>query len=343
MSRQMINHRGEEFRNILADVTAKTKQVFQTKNELLILTSAGTGGLEAAVVNHLSPGDKVLGVSIGLFGDRFANIAKIYGADVTLLKFEMGKAADPDMVKKALDADPKIRAVLVTHNETSTGITNDLAALAKVIKSYDKLLMVDAVSSMSSVNVPVDAWKLDVAVSASQKGWMVPPGLAFISMSEAAVKAQAVSKMPKFYFDLAKARKSAELRETPWTPAISVFFGMQVALDMLLKEGLQNVYARHIALAKTTREGMKSLGLDLLADEKYASNTVTAVRANHGIDYKKLSKIMREEFDITIAGGQGELEGKIFRIGHMGWAFEPEIKECIAALKLALPKAGYVK
>ncbi len=343
MGKQMINHRGDEFRNILGDITAKLKQVFQTKNDLLVLTCAGTGVMEAAVVNSLSPGDKVLAVTIGVFGDRFASIAKAFGADVTILKTEMGKAADPEAVRRALQADPRITAVLVTHNETSTGVTNDLAALARVIKGFDKLLVVDAVSSMSSINVPVDEWKLDVVVSGSQKGWMVPPGLAFVSMSEAAWKAQAASKMPKFHFDLARARKSLENGETPWTPNITVFFGLQVGLDMILKEGLPAVFARHARVAQATRTGVKSLGLTLLADERFASNTVTAINASNGLDPKKLTKVMREDHGIVMAGGQASLEGKIFRIGHMGWVLESEIKELVEALRVSLPQAGFSK
>ncbi len=341
MGRQMINHRGEEFRKLLTDVTGKLKQIFQTRNDVLILTGAGTGGLEAAVVNTLSPGDKVLAVTVGAFGDRFANIAKQFGADVTLLKFEWGKAADVDTIRKGLQADPKIKAVLVTHNETSTGVTNDLGSISKLVKGFGKLLLVDAVSSLSSINLPVDEWQCDVVVSASQKGWMVPPGLAMVSVSPEAWQAHAVAKMPRFYWDFTRAKKSLESQETPWTPAISVVFGLGVALDMMLKEGLPNIVARHVRVGKVAREGVKSLGLALLADEAVASNAVTAVNAANGLDERKLRKIMREEHQIVLAGGQAALEGKIFRIGHLGLVNETDIKEVISALKVALPKAGF--
>ncbi len=341
ISRQMINHRGQEFKQMLADVTAKLKTLFQTKNDLYLLTGSGTGGLEAAVVNTLSPGDKVLSVAVGVFGDRFANIAKTFGADVTPLTFEWGKAADPDAVRKALQADAKIKAVLVTHNETSTGVTNDLKSIAAIVKEFDKLLLVDAISSMGSLELPVDEWGLDVAISGSQKGWMVPPGMAMISISEAAWQAHAKAKMPRFYWDFTKAKNYFAKNETPWTPAISIVFGFAVSLDMMLKEGLPNIVARHKRVGKAAREGVKSLGLTLFAEESHASNTVTAIAGTNGLDADKLRKILREEHKIVLSGGQQRLEGKIFRIGHLGWVTEDDIKQVISALKIALPKAGF--
>ncbi len=341
MSRQMINHRGPEFAQILNEVTSNLKKVFQTKNDIIILTASGTGGMEAAIVNMLSPGDKVLGVSIGVFGDRFATIARTYGAEVIPVNFEWGKAADPDVIRKALNDNPAVKAVLVTHNETSTGVTNDLAAISRVVKEFDKLLLVDAVSSMSSINFPVDEWDCDVVVSGSQKGWMVPPGLAMLSVSEKAWKANTEAKMPRFYFDLAKAKSNLEKGQTPWTPAISVVFAMQKALQMMLEEGLDNIFARHIRVADMTRKGVKALGLQLFADEKYASNTVTSILAPEGLDVKKLLKILREEHDIVLGGGQMQLSGKIFRIGHLGYVSENDIKEVLNKLKVVLPQAGF--
>jgi aspartate aminotransferase-like enzyme len=343
MAHQMINHRGNEFAEIVKDVTVKMKQVFQTKNDLMLLTGSGTAGLEAAVVNMLSPGDTVLGVAIGVFGERFSKIAQTFGASVIPLNFEHGKAADPAAVKKALDANPQVKAVLVTHNETSTGITNDLATISRVVKSAGKLLMVDCISSLGSINAPVDEWGIDVAVSGSQKGWMVPPGMTMISVSEAGWQAFAQAKMPRFYWDLGKAKTSLEKGQTPWTPNVSVVFAFQVALDMMLKEGIENIFARHERIGKFTRQGVKSLGLTLLADEKYASNTVTSVVADRGLDAKKLNKIMRDEFDIVLAGGQGPLEGKIFRIGHLGMVSQKDIEAVFDAFKVALPKAGFVR
>jgi aspartate aminotransferase-like enzyme len=341
MARPMINHRGGEFHKVITNVTDKMKKVFQTNNDLYLLTGSGTGGLEAAVVNVLSPKDKALFVSIGVFGDRWANIAKTFGADVVKLDFEWGKPADPDAVKKVINANPDIKAVFITHNETSTGVTNDLGALAKVVKDAGKLLVVDAISCMSSIDIPVDKWGLDVVVTGSQKGWMVPPGMAMVSVSAEAWKAFAQAKMPRFYWDFGQAKKYLEKAENPWTPAVSIVFALDVALDMILKEGLQNVFTRHIRIAKMMRDGAKAMGLPLFVEEKYASNTVTAVTIPAGLDGKKFRDILREENKIVITGGQQKLDGKILRVGHMGFVSEQEIKELLAVMKVVLPKAGF--
>jgi len=341
MARPMINHRGPEFAKILSNVTDMLKQLFQTKTDVFILTGSGTGGLEAAVVNTLSPRDRVLSVSIGFFGDRFGEIASIYGAEVTSLKFEAGKAANPDEIGKALKAAPKIKAVLVTHNETSTGVTNDLEAISKVVRESGKLFLVDAISSLGSIPLPVDDWGCDVTVTASQKGWMVPPGLAMVNVSPKAWQAYARARMPRNYWDFGKAKSYLEKGQTPWTPAVSVFFALEVALAMMLKEGLANIFARHARVGKAARDGVKSLGLSVFADEKYASNTVTSVATPPSVDTKKLLKLMREEHHVVLAGGQGALEGKMFRIGHLGLVTEADIKAVISALKVALPQAGF--
>jgi len=341
MSRQMINHRGQEFGEILEGVTVKLKRIFQTRNDVFLLTGSGTGGLEAAIVNTLSPGDKVLSVSIGVFGERFASIAQQFGAEVIPLRFEWGKAADADAVRNALQAEPEIKAVLVTHNETSTGITNDLASISSVVKEFDKLLLVDAVSSLGSINLPVDDWHCDVAVTGSQKGWMVPPGLAMVSVSQKAWQAHAAAKMPRFYWDFTKAKSYLEKRQTPWTPALSLVFALSISLEMMLKEGLPNIAARHARVGEVARNGVKSLGLALFAEESHASNTVTSVRAPDGLDVERLRKIMKDEHRIVLAGGQQSLAGKIFRIGHLGWVSEGDIETVISALRVVLPKAGF--
>jgi len=340
MTKQMINHRGEEFGQILNEVTAKLKLLFQTKGDVVILTGSGTGGLEAVIVNSLSPGDKVLSVSVGFFGERFAAIAEQFGAEVIPLCFEWGKAADADAIRQALQAEPKIKAVLVTHNETSTGVTNDLASISSVVKEFDKLLLVDAISSMSSINLPVDDWHCDVTVTGSQKGWMVPPGLVMVSLSQEGWQAQAKAKMPRFYWDFAQAKSYLEKGQTPWTPAISTIFGLSVSLEMMLREGLANIIARHARVGRAARDGVKSLGLSLFAEEGYASNTVTAVAAPDGLDTKKMLRILREEHRVVLSGGQQRLAGKIFRIGHLGWVNEGDIEAVISALKVVLPQAG---
>ena len=342
MAKQMIDHRGQEFVTILNRVTDKLKQGFMTKNDLFILTGSGTGGLEAAIVNTLSPGDKVLAVSIGVFGDRFTSIARIFGADVTPLTFEWGKPADPEAIRQALKAEPKIKAVLVTHNGTSTGVTNDMAAISSVVKEYGKLLLVDSISGLGSIRCPVDEWRIDVAVSCSQKGWMVPPGLAMVSVSQEAWQAYASAKMPRLYWDFTQAKRYLERGQTPWTPAISVVFAFDVALDMMLKEGMPNIIARHHRVGQAARAGVKSIGLSLFPEESHASDTVTAVAGPNGLDIKELRRILREEKQIVLGGGQQKLDGKIFRIGHLGWVTESEIKEVTAAVKAALPRAGFV-
>lgn len=341
MSRQMINHRGSEFQGILVDVTEKLKQLFQTKNDLYLLTGSGTGGMEAAITNMMSPGDKILSVSIGVFGDRFAAIAKHFGADVISYKVEWGKAAETDTVREFLKANPDVKAVLVTHNETSTGVTNDLASISKAVKEYNRLLIVDAISSLGSINFPVDEWQCDIAITGSQKGWMVPPGLAMVSISEEGWKAHASAKMPHFYWDFTRAKSYYEKGQNPWTPAVSIVFALQVSLDMMIKEGLPSIFAKQAKIGNLTREGVKSLGLSLFADPKYASNTVTAVASPEGIDANVLRRILEKEHQVILAGGQQTLDGKIFRIGHLGYVSEADIEKVMSALKEALPKAGF--
>lgn len=344
VGRQMINHRGKEFGEVLANITVRLKEMFQTKNDVFVLTTSGTGAMEATIVNTLSPGDKVLAVSIGAFGDRFADIAQTYGANVTRLNVELGHAADPDAVRKALNADAGIKAVLITHNETSTGVTNDLGALSKVVHEFDKLLLVDAISSMGSINLPTDDWGVDVVATGSQKGWMTPPGLAMVAVSQRGWQAYEKAKMPRYYFDFGKARKYLEKNQTPWTPAISIFFGLEAGLNDLSKEGLTNVVARHKRIAQRARDNVKGLGLKLFpASESYASATVTAIQGPEGVEIKKLLQILREEHKVILANGQAKLEGKIFRIGHLGWVSEQDMDEVAAALTVALPKAGFKK
>ncbi|MBI4311968.1 MAG: alanine--glyoxylate aminotransferase family protein [Chloroflexi bacterium] len=341
-AKPMINHRGPEFREMINRITERLQKLFYTKNDLFVLTASGTGAMEAAIVNTLSPGDRVLVVSIGEFGERFAAVARAYWADVVDLKFEPGTPADPDAIRKVLAADPRIKAVLVTHNETSTGITNDIPAISKVVKGeFNKLFIVDAISSIGSIPCPVDEWNLDVVTSGSQKGWMAPPGLAFISMSETAWKAQAQARMPRFYFDLAAAKRYLQRGQTPWTPAVSVFFALDASLELIDKEGMESVFTRHAVVAKKTREGVKSLGLKLLADERYASNTVTAVRVPEGVKAADIISRMDKEENVVLASGQGKLDGKIFRVGHLGYCSEADIQGVIDGLKRVLPMVGY--
>ncbi len=337
MGRPMINHRGPQFKDILLRVTERLKTVYATSGDMYIITSSGTGAMEAAVVNTLSPGDRVLAVTVGAFGDRFAHIAEVFGADVTVLRSELGEATDSLAVWDALKIDPSIKAVLVTHNETSTGIVNDLASIGSVVKGeFGKLLLVDGVSSVGSVPVLSDEWGCDVVASASQKGWMVPPGLAFLSFSADAWRAHAEARMPRFYFDVAEYKRYLDIGQPPWTPAVSVVYALDRALGMMLDEGLSNVYARHVRTAKRVRAGVAALGLSLLPDPGCASDTITAVKMPDGVNGADLLRVMREEHDVVLAGGQQSLSGKIFRIGHLGMVSDEDIDGVFTALKATL-------
>jgi aspartate aminotransferase-like enzyme len=342
MATPMMNHRGPEFKDLLYRVTARIKQVFETESDVYILTASGTGAMEAAVVNTLSPGDKVLNTSIGFFGDRFGDIARTFGADVTDLSFPWGSAVDIDDLRKSLDNEPDIEAVLVTHNETSTGVTNDLEAIAGVVKGeFDKLLLVDGISSVCSLPLRTDAWGCDVVATASQKGWMLPPGLAFISFSQRAWEAHARATMPRYYLDMSKFQSYYEKGQPPYTPALSVYFALDVAMDKIVAEGIGGLLERHASIARMTREGIKGLGLSIFPDERVASDTVTAVSVPAGIDAKRLLAMVREEHGVVLGGGQGPVDGKIFRIGHMGWTTPEDIQGVLDALAAALPAVGF--
>jgi aspartate aminotransferase-like enzyme len=344
-SRQMINHRGPEFRELIGRVTTRLQAAFATENELHLLTASGTGGMEAAIVNHLSPGDSVLAVSIGSFGDRFAAIAHRYGAEVRRLEAEWGRAAEPDQVAAALremaaDGAPA-KAVLLTHNETSTGVTNPLARLAAVARdaSPDTLVIVDAISGLGAVPFETDGWGLDVVVTGSQKSWMVPPGLAMIASSERARAAERQATMPRYYFDLAEARRYASKGETPWTPAVSVLFQLDVALELLEREGYPRIFARHAACAEAARGGLRRLGFELLAEPEHASDTVTAAWLPASLEWSSFNAALRER-GLVLAGGQGKLTGKIMRIGHLGAVEPSDIDVAIEIIEQALDAVG---
>ncbi len=336
-ARQMVNHRGPEFAILQNRVIDRLKTFYKTQNDVLILTAAGTGGLEAAVVNFLSPGDKVLSVTVGAFGDRFAKIAATYGADVTKVASEWGRAADAVKVRETLEAAGPWKAVLLTQNETSTAITNRIAELAATVKAVapDALIIVDAISGLGAVPFETDAWDLDVVVSGSQKAWMVAPGLCFVSVSPRAWEAAAVAKMPKFYFDLAAHKTSAEAGQTPWTPAVAVMFQLDVALELMEQETLPEIWKRHAAVGAAVRAGLTTLGLKLLADPDYASDTVTGAWIPKDLDWKTFNGKLRK-LGLVVAGGQGALKGKIFRIGHLGHVTVPAILSAMAVLEQAL-------
>jgi aspartate aminotransferase-like enzyme len=341
---EMINHRGPEFAALIARTTEGVKKVYQTQNDVLTLTASGSGAMESAVVNFTAPGDHSLVVSIGNFGDRFANLVKIYGGVLTKQEYEGGQAADLNKIEDALKADPQIRTVFITHNETSTGVTNPvLPELAALVHAHDALVVVDAISSLSSIEVDTDGWGLDVVLSGSQKGWMVAPGLAFASVNERAwARAEeTASKQPRFYFDLKRHKDSLANGQTPWTPAVSLFFQLDKALEMMFAEGLEGIYARHRRIGNMVRDGVRGMGLELLADEGVESDTVTAFWLPDGINGSQVSKIAREKYGTVFAGGQGNLTGKIMRFGHLGAMTDEDIQAGLDALKSAFADAGF--
>ena len=336
MNRPMIDHRGPEFAAILAEITAGAKRVFKTKNDLLLLTSSGTGGLESAVANLVSPGDQVVAALCGNFGERFAALAAAYGADVVRLEFEWGQPVDPDDLAQVLQRHPKANVVLLTHNETSTGLTNPLRELARTARSAERLVVVDGVSSISSIDIETDAWGVDVAVSGSQKGWMAPPGFALVSVSERAWAQQAKARSPRFYFDWKEAKTWADKGMTPFTPAVPVAFAMQEGLRMLEEEGLNNVYERHERLARAAQVGLQALGFQLFAQEGYRSNTVTSAVPPPGLDVAALRDLLNTKYGVVIAGGQGKMTGKMVRVGHLGAVAEGDVVQVIWAIEQAL-------
>ena len=336
MTRPMIDHRGPEFATILAEITAGAKRVFKTENDLLLLTSSGTGGLESAVANLVSPGDEVVVALCGNFGERFAALAAAYGADVVRLEFEWGQPVDPDDLSVVLERHPKARLLLLTHNETSTGLTNPLRELARAGRNADRIVVVDGVSSISSIAIEADAWGIDVAVSGSQKGWMAPPGFALVSVSERAWAQQVKARSPRFYFDWKEAKAWAEKGMTPFTPAVSVAFAMQEGLRMLEEEGLENVYQRHARLARATQAGLEALGFQLFGRDGYRSHTVTSALPPPGLDVNALRKLLDARYGVVIAGGQGKMTGKMVRVGHLGAVAEGDVVQVIWAIEQAL-------
>ena len=338
-SRPMMNHRAPAFRQLLRAITDGLKPCFGTATDPLTLTASGTGGLEAALVNTLSPGDAVLAVVTGAFGQRFAEIATVYGATVDRLDVPWGQAADPAAVAARLAAKP-YKAVLVTLNETSTGVVNPVQAVAAAAHEHGALVLVDAISGLLATPLETDAWGLDVVVAGSQKAFMIPPGLTFVTVSERAWAASKDARMPRFYFDLEAAQKYLGRGENPWTPAVSLLYALFEALELIEAEGLDPIQARHRRLRDGVRAGAQQLGLAPLANESCASPAVTALLAPEGVEGDALRKILRERYHCELAGGQGPLKGKILRFGHLGWVHEPQILAGLALLGQAMIEAG---
>ena len=342
MAKHPIGHRSGDFSKIMAEVTQNLKWLHQTQNDVLILAASGTGAMEAAIINFLSPGDRVLVGSNGKFGERWAEVAEAYGLQVDRITAEWGQALDPDQFRAALEADSAktIKAAIVTHSETSTGVLNDLETINTHIKAHGALSIVDTVTSLGAYNLPVDALELDVVASGSQKGYMIPPGLGFVAVSPKAWEAYKTAKLPRYYLDLGKYRKDSAKNTTPFTPPINLFFALHAALRMMQAEGLENIFARHLRHTQATRAAIKAIGLPLLAADNAASPAITAVAPDR-VDAEQIRSVMRKRYDIVLAGGQDHLKGKIFRIGHLGFVCDRDILAAIAALEATLQELGY--
>ena len=338
---QMVDHRGTEFADLLRETSAGLAGLIGTKGEVLLLTGSGSGALEAAVVNTLSPGDRVLSVNIGAFGDRFAKVASAFGAEVDALGFEWGTAADPEAVGERLRSGGPYRAVLVTHNETSTGVANPLEAIARVVRDApgDPLLLVDGISGLGAMPFEMDAWGVDLVVSASQKAWMASPGIAIAALGERAVAAGETARMPRFYWDFAEAREWAGKGQTPWTPAITVLYGLRVGVQRLREEGRERTWARHAAIAGGVAAGLEALGLRLVAATHDRSSTVTAAWVPDGVEWGPFNAAMRDR-GLVVAGGQGKWTGKILRFGHMGEVGIDEMVQALGLMAECLPEFG---
>ena len=343
MAKHPIGHRSGEFSQIIAETNANLKWLFQTQNHVMTLAASGTGTVEAAIINFLSAGDRVLVGSNGKFGDRWAQIAKAYGLDVQVISADWGVPLAPDAFKKELeaDSDKQIKAVIITHSETSTGVLNDLETINQHVKAHgEALIIVDAVTSLGSYNIPVDDWGIDVIASGSQKGFMLPPGMGFVTASDKAWAAYETATLPKFYLDLGKYRKSADKDSTPFTPPVTLYFGMKVALEMMREEGLDNIFARHTRHKEASRAAMKAFGLDLLAPDTHASPAVTSV-VSESVNTEKIRSIMKNRFDIALAGGQDHYKGKMFRMGHLGFVSDRDVLCAISALEATLKEIGH--
>ena len=318
MAQPILHHRNKDFEEIFQEVNGGLQYLYQTSRPVLTFASSGTGAMEAAFVNCLSKGDTIINIEGGKFGERWTKIPQSYGIDVDTLKVEWGKSATADDVKKQIKNNPKIKAVVMTHSETSTGAFTDVKAIAKVVReNSDALIMVDGVTSVGAMELKFDEWGLDTVATGSQKGLMLPPGLGFCAVSERAVKARETSDLPKFYFDFKRAEKELKAHTTPFTPAISLIVGLRESLRLIREEGIENVWHRHAQMAESCRLAVKALGLEIFAEKP--ANSVTAVKVPAGLDADMVFKTMRSSYGMTLAGGQDHLKGKIFRISHLGY------------------------
>lgn len=341
LGRPIIHHRTPQFQENLKEVIAGLQYVLQTKNEVYLLASSGTGAMEAAVANLLSAGDKAITVEGGKFGERWTELCQAYGAQASVVEVQWGKAVGPDQIKALLDADKDIKAVFITLCETSTGVTTDVKAIADVVRKTNAVLVVDGISGIGVTDFQMDKWGVDVVVSCSHKGFMLPPGVSFVSVSDKAFKLVEQSTSPRYYFDLRKSKKAFAKTDTPFTPAIGIIIALNESLRQIKKKGLDELFAHYARLAKGTRSAAIALGLTLLPEESCISNVLTAICLPDGIDSGKVVKIMRDTYGISTAGGQAQLKGKIIRIAHMGCVDEYDILTGISCLEKVLKELGY--
>jgi aspartate aminotransferase-like enzyme len=340
MAEPIIHHRSPEFRAVMERVNANLGYLFQTASPVLTLACSGTGGVEATFVSLFSPGDTVIAVNGGKFGERWVHMGRVFGLDAVEIRTPWGKAVDADRVREALRAHPGARGVYLTHSETSTGTALDIRELARVVReNSEALICVDGISSVGALELRCDQWGVDVCVTGSQKGLMIPPGLAFISLGERAARAVGRSTMPKFYFDLGRALRSRESADTPWTPAVSLVLGADASLAMIRGEGIENIWLRHERLARGLRAGITALGLGIFSDSP--SNAVTAVHLPAGVEWKAFNAALKAGSGVTVGGGQGEYAGKIFRIAHLGYFDELDMITVVAAVERALAACGF--
>ncbi len=344
LGKHPIGHRSPEFQEIVKSTTNLLKWLHQTKGDVLTITGSGTAAMEAGIINTLSKGDKVICGENGKFGERWVKVAKAYGLNVTTVKAPWGDPLDPESFKRILNEEKDIRAVIITHSETSTGVINNLEEISRAVKSHQNTIMIaDCVTSIGSSNVPMDKWGIDVIASGSQKGYMMPPGLSFVAMSQKAWEANERSNLPKFYLDLLSYKKAADKNSNPYTPGVNLYFALEETLKLMKEEGLDSIFKRHNKHMKATQEAMNSMGLTLFAKKGYGSPSITSVVANNNLNAEEIRKYIKNKFDILIAGGQDHLKGKIFRIGHLGFINDRDILTAVAAIEAAIEHMGASK